>query len=678
MNLTQSKMKYFLTLASLTLYNLLFAQAAEQGKPQGYTLETVDLPKGAVTILGLCHKPDGTLAVATWEGEVWERKDGNWSLFAENLMEPNGIYYDAEEDAYYVAQKPELTRLVDEDKDGKCDRYDCVTDAFGYKGDYHEYHFGPVADSQGRLYATLNLAAVSHGNFFLDDNKGPKGGGNMYHSAPYRGWIYRSDKDGHFHPLASGIRSPAGLGISPDDEIFVTDNQGDWLADCAMYHIEEGNFYGHPVSLLDKPEYTKEKLKSMTAADFDKLRTPPAIWFPRVVISNSPGSPVWDQTGGKFGPFEGQIFLTDQTQSNYFRAGTEEVNGVMQGWCIDFIRGTESGGVKLSWAPDGTLWSAQVGRGWMSKGGKRTALQYAKWDGKTMPFEIHHATLTDTGFQVSFTEPIGKGIVPQVRSWHYNYWSHYGSPRIHEQEMLLTGYTVAEDRKSIRFDVPLQEGKVYALDLRDQRNAEGELLGNKTLYYTLNKTRTPQAPVVHLLETNGFQMNKQWQVKDGVLGPSETPGGIIYSTEPYEDFSLTLEYKTSKECNSGVFFRTDPKNPVQDGMEIQIASPGLYRGKHVVGALFDAKEPVSQNSKPDGEWNTFHLTCIGSRLIATINGRKVQTADLNAWVTPNQNPDGSKNKFNRALKDFSRNGHIGLQYHGQDISFRNITMQRLK
>jgi hypothetical protein len=445
-----------------------------------------------------------------------------------------------------------------------------------------------------------------------------------------------------------------------------------------MYHIEEGNFYGHPVSLLDKPEYTKGKLKSMTAADFDKVRTAPAIWFPRTVISNSPGSPVWDQTGGKFGPFEGQIFLTDQTQSNYFRAGTEEVNGVMQGWCIDFIRGTESGGVKLSWAPDGTLWSAQVGRGWMSKGGKRTALQYAKWDGKTMPFEIHHATLTDTGFQVSFTEPIGKGIVPQVRSWHYNYWSHYGSPRIHEQEMLLTGYTVAEDRKSIRFDVPLQEGKVYALDLRDQRNAEGELLGNKTLYYTLNKTRTPQAPVVHLLETNGFQMNKQWQVKDGVLGPSETPGGIIYSTEPYEYFSLTLEYKTSKECNSGVFFRTDPKNPVQDGMEIQIASPGLYRGKHVVGALFDAKEPVSQNSKPDGEWNTFHLTCIGSRLIATINGRKVQTADLNAWVTPNQNPDGSKNKFNRALKDFSRNGHIGLQYHGQDISFRNITMQRLK
>ena len=129
----------------------------------------------------------------------------------------------------------------------------------------------------------------------------------------------------------------------------------------------------------------------------------------------------------------------------------------------------------------------------------------------------------------------------------------------------------------------------------------------------------------------------------------------LHHRSSYEDFALTLEYKTSKECNSGVFFRTDPKNPVQGGMEIQIASPGLYRGKHVVGALFDAKEPVSQNSKPDGEWNTFHLTCIGSRLIATINGRKVQTADLNAWVTPNQNPDGSKNKFNRGTQGLLQN-----------------------
>ncbi|MDB4656578.1 hypothetical protein OAE75_01675, partial [bacterium] len=55
--------------------------------PAGYKLETVPLPKGAVTVLGLCHKPGGTLAVVSWEGEVWEYKNKAWTKFAENLME---------------------------------------------------------------------------------------------------------------------------------------------------------------------------------------------------------------------------------------------------------------------------------------------------------------------------------------------------------------------------------------------------------------------------------------------------------------------------------------------------------------------------------------------------------------------------------------------------------------
>ena len=112
-------------------------------------METVPLPRGAVSVLGICHKPDGTLAIATWEGEVWERKGGIWTKFAEDLMEPNGILYDPKEDAYYLGQKPELTRLVDSNKDGVCDRYETVTDQFGISGEYHEYHFGPVMDSSG-------------------------------------------------------------------------------------------------------------------------------------------------------------------------------------------------------------------------------------------------------------------------------------------------------------------------------------------------------------------------------------------------------------------------------------------------------------------------------------------------------------------------------------------------
>ena len=56
---------------------LLSLSIASAQIPDGYKVVTVPLPRGAVSVLGLCHKPDGTLAIATWEGEVWERKDGS-------------------------------------------------------------------------------------------------------------------------------------------------------------------------------------------------------------------------------------------------------------------------------------------------------------------------------------------------------------------------------------------------------------------------------------------------------------------------------------------------------------------------------------------------------------------------------------------------------------------------
>ena len=128
---------------------------------------------------------------------------------------------------------------------------------------------------------------------------------------------------------------------------------------------------------------------------------------------------------------------------------------------------------------------------------------------------------------------------------------------------------------------------------------------------------------INLLSPKHINLNKNWNLNKGVLTPSETPGGIIWSKSKFGDFRVSLEYKTSEKANSGLFFRTDPKNAVQGGFEIQIASPGLYSGKHIVGSLYDAKEPIVAAGKPDGEWNTIELTCKGPNIIAKVNGKKV-------------------------------------------------------
>lgn len=182
---------------------------------------------------------------------------------------------------------------------------------------------------------------------------------------------------------------------------------------------------------------------------------------------------------------------------------------------------------------------------------------------------------------------------------------------------------------------------------------------------------------IDLLTADELQLNDHWTLKDGMLYPSETPRGMMWTKRSFSDFELTVEYKTSKDCNSGVFFRTNPKNAVQGGFEIQVASANMYSGKHVVGSLYDAKGPSEIAVKPDGEWNKMVLTCEGPHITVVLNGVKIQKLNIDDWDTPKKNPDGSKNKFKTALKDLPREGHFGIQYHGHPVWYRKLSLKEL-
>jgi hypothetical protein len=169
----------------------------------------------------------------------------------------------------------------------------------------------------------------------------------------------------------------------------------------------------------------------------------------------------------------------------------------------------------------------------------------------------------------------------------------------------------------------------------------------------------------------------QWVIEDGALARVPKTG-YIWHKDTYGDFLLELEFKVSKGCNSGVFIRTNPKDPVQKGFEIQVMDSAgkATPDKHDAGALYDASAPSVNAVKPAGEWNSLRIEAQGSKLVVILNDQKVQALDLDQWTEAHKNPDGSKNKFGTALKDLPREGRIGFQDHGHPVWYRNIRIQK--
>lgn len=178
-----------------------------------------------------------------------------------------------------------------------------------------------------------------------------------------------------------------------------------------------------------------------------------------------------------------------------------------------------------------------------------------------------------------------------------------------------------------------------------------------------------------------------WIVEDGVIAlrgktdGQEHNGEYLWTKQAYGDFILELEFKVPERANSGIFLRTsDLQDPVYTGLEVQVANS---HGKTdlsrtgTAGAVYDLQAPSRNPLRAPGEWNQVRIECRGPRIGVTLNGEPVVDLDLDRWTEVGKNPDGSKNKFKRALKDFARSGRIGLQDHGRPVWYRQIRIKAL-
>jgi len=185
-------------------------------------------------------------------------------------------------------------------------------------------------------------------------------------------------------------------------------------------------------------------------------------------------------------------------------------------------------------------------------------------------------------------------------------------------------------------------------------------------------------------------ISDEWQIENGAMVFTPHPDRIhginnIITDKKYTNFVLSLEWKISKEGNSGVFWGIyeNEKFPVpyQTAPEIQVLDdenhPDGSKSVHQAGAIFGILGPGVDVANNYNEWNQFiiridHEENLGNVIL---NGTKIIEFPVNGeeWDAMVAN-----SKF-KDWEGFGKypTGHIGLQDHANKVWFRNIKIKAL-
>ena len=666
------------------------------------------LPK----VAGMDFLPDGRLVVTTWDasGAVYALKNVDSGdptkikveKIAEGLAEPLGVK--VVDGDIYILQKQELTKLVDNNKDGIIDEYQCFAKGWRASANFHEFAFG-LAYKDGFFYATLATAILP-------------GGASARPQITDRGKVMKiSLKDGSLDFIARGLRTPDGVGLGTDGEVFVADNQGDWLPASKIVHVKPGAFYG---------SYTVDSL-----AVLGLPVQQPVVWLPQDEIGNSPTQPAVLNDG----PYKNQLIHGDVCYGGLQRVFMEKVNGDYQGTVFRFTQGLEGGTHRLAWGPDGALYIGCIGNpgNWSQEGKLWYGLQRMKYNGQSV-FEMLAVRAKTNGVEIEFTEPLreGDGWDPThygVQQWWYKPTNQYGGPKMDQENLTVSSASVSADRKKVFLEIPgIKPGHLVYIRLqRLPISSLGHQLWTTETWYTMNaipadaygaKTDRPAytPPADNTLtdqekaegwallfdgaSTKGWHnygkqtIGPSWIVNDNALHLEAKPdpnggwqaadGGDILTTEDYQDFELSLDWKIGACGNSGIIYNVveDPAKydyVWKTGPEMQVLDntchPDARIPKHRAGDLYDLIACKYETVKPAGEWNRARLISKNGKVEHWLNDHKLVTYDMNS-------PEWPKMIAASKFKDMpafgkSNKGRIALQDHGNLVWFKNIKIRRL-
>jgi hypothetical protein len=192
-------------------------------------------------------------------------------------------------------------------------------------------------------------------------------------------------------------------------------------------------------------------------------------------------------------------------------------------------------------------------------------------------------------------------------------------------------------------------------------------------------------------QCNGTAMPKNWVIEDNAMkvftGEGKKPGqgsggDIIYAGKKFRNFELSIDWKTEKMGNSGIFYyiREVPGKAIYYAApEVQILDNADATDNkipsHLAGSLYDMIAADPKTVHPAGQWNNIVVRINNGKATHTQNGTKVLEYTL--W-TPQWDTLVARSKFKTFpgfTEGIAKEGYIGLQDHGYAIWFRNIKIR---
>lgn len=420
---------------------------------------------------------DGRAAVSTWNGDVWvvsgiddDLDRIEWKRFATGLYDPLGLRI--VDDIVHVHGRDGLTRLHDLNGDGEADHYECLNNDVCVTPNFHEFAFDLQTDPDG--------------NFYFSKGAPVRAGGRGFETiAPHHGTVMRVSKDGsRLDVIASGLRAPNGIGISPDGSVITTgDNEGTFMPRCRLNWITKSGFYAGVRDTAHR-------------ADVPEQPDLPLCWMP-MEVDNSSGGQVW-ATGTKWGPLQGRMLHLSYGTCGLYLVLKEPGDDVVQGGVVRFPTSFSSSCMRGRFHPvDGQLYLIGL-QGWQTSAAREGGFHRVRWTGKpfTMPTGLQ---TSDKGVYLTFAEPLDRELATDVESygveiWNYVYSPNYGSPEIsilhperkveqgkpNRDSLTVTKATLSADGRTVFLAVegmrPVMQMKVsYNLETKDGERVKGEV-----------------------------------------------------------------------------------------------------------------------------------------------------------------------------------------------------------